>query len=118
MHKTAGHAKAWRPPDGTRGACAPLQGLRYRCAVLPFLPWLLSVALQAPVSQATPLPATPTPVETPNILAPPMEGAVMARPDGTPARPVPVRRPWWALGVSQRAYRMVLPSGPDTGTLD
>ena len=47
-------------------------------------------------------------------MAPAMEGAVTAVPD---PRPAPAWRPWWTLGVSERAYRMVLPQGPLVGTL-
>lgn len=95
--------------------------------MLSTLAFLVLTAAQLPAPPAPEEAALPPALEAPPAAAPSenalpipvMEGALMARPDGSPvpARPVPPRRPWWTLGVSESAYRMVLPHGPDQGTL-
>lgn len=73
--------------------------------------WVLTTLVAAQAGEAF----APLPPAQPPPAVPMMEGTPVV--SAAPVRPVPPRRPWWALGVSERAYRVVLPQGPSHGEL-
>ncbi len=80
--------------------------------------------VQPPAPPQLPLDNTVAPLEGTTVApAPAPQAAVVPPPPAItapPMAPQPDRtaRPWWGLGVPERAYRMVRPQGPDTGSLN